>query len=512
MWRISFWLASTLSLAAQDIRLTPVGTYRGGAYNSGAAEIVAHDPRSQRLFVVNGGLGTVDVVDIRDPAAPVRINRVEIPQQWGRSANSVAVANGTVAVAVEAMVKTDPGAVIFMDADGRLLSGVRVGALPDMITFTPNGRYVLTADEGEPSDDYRIDPEGSVSIIDVGKGAANVTQSDVRTADFRAFTRASLDSRVRIFGPNNPTVAQDLEPEYIAVAPDSRTAYVTLQENNAIAMVDIETARVSRIAPLDLKEHWRRGNEFDPSDRDGARLNVWTVWGMYQPDGITGFTGADGKFYLITANEGDAREWGSFVEAQRLSTLRLDPVRYPNAAELQLPENLGRLNVSSMAGDEDGDGDIDVIHSFGARSITVWTDAIEPVWDSHNQLEVFCAAERPEAFNTGHTDNTVDSRSDDKGPEPESVVTGMVRGRRYAFVGNERTSSIAVYDLADPQAPRYIRQFWNRDFNAPTSTPEAGDLGPEGLAFISAEDSPTGQPFLAVANEISGTVTLWRID
>ena len=497
---------------AQPPRLSVVGTFRAGPYNQGAAEIAAHDPVTQRLFLVNGADATIDILDMRTPSALRRISQVAIPADHGRAANSVAVRNGVVAVAVEAAVKTDRGSCVFFDTEGRFLNAVRVGALPDMLTFTPDGRKVLVANEAEPSDNYTTDPEGSVSVIDITGGIAGLTQTNVRTADFSGFTRSSLHPAIRIFGPN-ATVAQDLEPEYIAVSPDSKTAYVTLQENNAIGILDVETARFMRISPLGLKEHWRAGNELDPSDRDNrSSLQTWSVWGMYQPDAIAAFTGADNNVYLITANEGDAREWGTYVEAARVSTLRLDPATYPNAAELQLPENLGRLNVSSASGDTDGDGDYDRLHVFGARSMSVWSANVDLLWDSHNQFEAFGLADRPDAFNVSNSDNTMDSRSDDKGPEPEAVAVGIVRGRTYAFIGNERTGNIMVYDMTNPRAPQYISMVWNRNLNAATNTAEAGDLGPEGLLFIREQDSPIGKPLLVAANEISGTTTVWQID
>jgi len=303
-----------------------------------------------------------------------------------------------------------------------------------------------------------------------------------------------------------------LEPEYITVSPDSKTAYVTLQENNAIGVLDIEAGAFTRIAALGVKEHWRAGNDLDVSDRDGPGVYPWTVWGMYQPDTIASFVAPDNRLYLVTANEGDAREWGTYVEAARVSTLRLDPANYPNAAELQSPNLLGRLNVSTASGDIDGDGDYDFLYSFGARSISVWSADVAQVWDSHNQLEVFTFFDRPAAFNVSHTDNIVDSRSDDKGPEPEALAIGEVRGRNYAFVANERSSNILIYDLTVPAAPQYVGMVWNRDITAANNSIAAGDLGPEGIAFIRAQDSPNGKPLIAVANEISGTTTVWQID
>ncbi len=514
IWQFLGGLALSASVVySQDPKLTRLGTFKSGAFDTTSAEVVAHDARTQRLFIVNGGSRVIDVVDVRNPAQMSLVMQLPIPAEHGYSPNSVAVSNGIVAVAAEQRVKQEPGSALFFDTDGKFLKAVTVGALPDMITFTPDGKKVLVANEGEPNDTYSVDPEGSVSIIDISGGVAQLTQANVKTAGFGAFTLASLEPGVRIFGPN-ASVAQDLEPEYITVSPDSKTAYTTLQENNAIAVIDIDAARVLRIAPLGAKEHWRRGNELDPSDRDGAvQLDPWPVWGLYMPDGIASFTGADGKLYLITANEGDAREYGTaYVEAERLASAKLDPGVYPNAAELQMNSLLGRLNYTKASGDTDGDGDIDMIHVFGARSITVWTSNIEPWWDSHNQFEALIARERPEAFNVSNSNNDVESRSDDKGPEPEGVAVGNVRGRNYAFVGNERTSNIMIYDLADPGSPRYAGMAWNRRLDVDVRSPEAGDLGPEGIIFVAAADSPTGQPLVVVANEVSGTTTVWQVD
>lgn len=277
---VSAFTLLTIAVAQAQVqhpRLTVLGTYRAGPYNLGAAEIVAHDPSTQRLFVVNGADRTIDILDMRTPTSLRRISQITIPAEHGRAANSVAVKNGIVAVAVEAAVKTDSGSCIFFDTEGRFLNAVKAGALPDMLTFTPDGRKVLVANEGEPSDDYRTDPEGSVTIIDISGGVQSLTQANVRTAGFGAFTKESLEPGVRVFGPN-ASVAQDLEPEYIAVSPDSKIAYVTIQEANAIGILDVDTARFTRIAPLGVKEHWRAGNELDASDRDDAQEGrTWTV-------------------------------------------------------------------------------------------------------------------------------------------------------------------------------------------------------------------------------------------
>jgi 2',3'-cyclic-nucleotide 2'-phosphodiesterase (5'-nucleotidase family) len=238
------------------IQLNPIGTYETGIFDASAAEIVVHDPQTQRLFVVNASTPAVDVLDISDPTNPTKLFSLD-PSAYGSTANSVAVLNGIVAVAIDNVVATDPGSVVFFDTDGNFLNAVTVGALPDMLLFTPDGTKILVGNEGEPNDDYTIDPEGSVSIIDISGGVANLTQANVTTADFTGFNEqkeALIAAGVRIFGPN-ATVAQDVEPEYIVVSSDSRTAYVALQENNAIAVVDIESGTVTDILPLGYKSH-----------------------------------------------------------------------------------------------------------------------------------------------------------------------------------------------------------------------------------------------------------------
>jgi hypothetical protein len=500
-----------VSVQGQDPSLRVLGTYRSGAYNAGAAEIVAHDPATQRLFVVNGADKKVDVLDMRNPAQLTRIRQLEIPAAHGAAANSVAVRNGIVAVAVEADPRTEPGSVVFFTTDGAFVNAVKVGALPDMITFTPDGKKVLTANEGEPSDDYMADPEGTVSIINVDKPIAAITQADVRTAGFSQYTASTLPPGIRVYGPR-ASVAQDFEPEYVAVSADSKTAYVTLQENNALAIIDIDTARVTGLRALGLKEYWRAENSLDASDRDGvARLRTWTVWGMYQPDAIVSWVGPDGKQYLITANEGDARAYTAFNEEARVSELKLDPAMYPNAADVQRAEEMGRLRVTNATGDLDGDGDIDMLHSFGARSFSIWNADGQMVFDSMNHLELINLSNLGQAFNVSNSDNAFDSRSDDKGPEPEGLAVGRVRGKDYLFVANERQSNIVIYELADPGNPRYVAQFVNRDYAAATNTAAAGDLGPEGIAFVSERDSPTGKALILVANETSGTTTVWEV-
>ncbi|MEC9340695.1 MAG: choice-of-anchor I family protein, partial [Pseudomonadota bacterium] len=443
---------SAAGLFDQTIELSVLGTYESGIFAEGAAEIAAHDPATQRLFVTNADASSVDVLDISLPAAPTLLFTIDLAP-YGGGVNSVAVDGGRVAVAVEADVKQDPGKVVFFDTDGNHLAHVEVGALPDMVTFTPNGRVVLVANEGEPNDDYSVDPEGSISVIWLPGNLAQLKQQHVRTADFRQYDQGRpVPQGVRIFGPG-ASVAQDLEPEYIAVSRDSSTAWVTLQENNALAKVDIRHARVVDLLPLGSKDHaagpqTAEGvtalfaadfNGLDASDRDDAiNIRPWPVQGLYLPDAIASYT-LFGRTFLLTANEGDARDYDGFSEEARVKDLVLDPVAYPDAATLQLDENLGRLKTTVVDGDADLDGDVDQIFSYGARSFSIWSEDGALVYDSGEEFEQILARALPDDFNATNDENgSFDNRSDDKGPEPEGITIGKVGVHTYAFIGLER--------------------------------------------------------------------------
>ncbi len=359
-----------------------------------------------------------------------------------------------------------------------------------------------------------------------------LTATTVGFSDFNVGGTRTLDPAVRIFGPG-ATVAQDLEPEYITVAGDR--AFVTLQENNAIAEIDIKSASVVAIRPLALKDHSTSGNGLDPSDRDKAVLIApWAVTGTPMPDALDSFT-VKGRTYLITANEGDARsDWKGFVEDARIKDLKsgsglvdgrtvtLDPAVVASLAALGTngkavsdDTNLGRLKITTApgpaGGDTDADGDIDQLRTFGTRSVTIWSTDGALVWDSGDQIEQAVNSKIPGNFNTSNDDNVFDGRSDDKGPEPEGVVVGKVDGRTLAFVGLERPGGFVVFDLSDPSAPKLVEYVTNRDFTADPKT-NATDSGPEVLRFVPAEDSPSGEPLVVVSNEISGTVAIWSVE
>ncbi|MBE9028913.1 choice-of-anchor I family protein [filamentous cyanobacterium LEGE 11480] len=506
---------------SQNIRLERIGAVTSDI----GAEISAYDAANQLLFVVSGST-EVQVFDLSDPANPQPFAAAPVIDLTDLGApiggiNSVAFKNGLLALALEAEIQTDPGAVAIVDIN-TIVNGTPIadaakafqaGALPDMVTFSPDGKMVLTANEGEPDDG--INPEGSITIVDLSGGLADVTAANVTTANFQAFNGRESELRaagVRIF-PDIPA-AIDFEPEYIAVAPNGQQAFVALQENNSVAVLNLATKTVENIVPLGLKDFSQPGNGIDASDRDGA-INIVNqpVFGFYMPDGIAAYE-VHGSTYYITANEGDDRgdadeagtgdairikDLGDVVSFGR-NGLALDSKFDPSITE---DENLGRLTISSVDGDTDGDGNIDQLISYSSRSFSIWDAHGNQVFDSGDQIAQITAAQAPELFNANNGDpEDFDTRSDNKGAEPEAVTIGEIAGRPYAFIGLERAGGgVLVYDVSQPTAPEFVQYARNDE-----------DIAPEGLTFISAEDSPNGKPLLTVANEVSNTIAVYEID
>ncbi|MGE7775905.1 choice-of-anchor I family protein [Chitinophaga sp. NPDC101104] len=451
---------------------------------AGAAEISAYDPATKRLFVVkNDGTNMIKVLDLSDPSNITDLKKDILTN--GGNVNSLAVSNGKLAAAIEATNKTLAGRVdVFSTSDLSLIKTIPTGALPDMVTFSPDGKLILTANEGEPATDYSADPAGSVTIINIEN---NYTATHLDFSGFAAQEAALAAKGFRNFGPAGSTFTAGIEPEYITVAPDSKTAWVTLQENNAIAKIDLASKTITDIFPLGFKDYNTDANAVDLSDSDGGvTFKKWPVKGMYQPDAIAVLVNG-GVPHLFTANEGDVREWGAYAENKRIKSLSLDPAVFPDAAALKADAVLGRLNVTKTLGDANGDGLYEALYSFGARSFSVWNgNTGAQLFDSKNELDV-------KAKEAGIYE---DSRSDDKSIEPEGIALGVMGKKTVAFVGMERVDAVAVYDVTNPTRPQFLNIL------------KVGDA-PEGVLFVQAKDSPTKKSLLIVSSEDDGVVKVF---
>jgi LPXTG-motif cell wall-anchored protein len=495
-------------------------------------------------------------VDIENPATPTLVRSVDMGV-YGRGVQSVTVGDGIVAAAVDVapVVSSDGrqtasnGLVILMDTTGRVLRNVAVGTLPDHVSFTPDKKTILVAGEGEPicslengsttpleaKDPTLVsDANGTVSLIDVSNGATSAT---VTTLDFSAFNKTDLlAENVRVYFPGS-SAAQDLEPEYITTNAAGTRAYVTLQEANAIAIVDLVNKTILDVTSLGYKDWGAAGLLIDTSDRDnqaltGASMNLQSyagvpLKGMYLPDTIASMQ-KGGETYLLTANEGDDREWTCFAEKVRAGDASLSTNWSTGTVSSLLNTNakLARMNTTNVFPTKAA---FDAIYTYGGRSFSIWNSSGELVWDSGSQLEEIIARDYPTAFNSDSSDSAasallmvqgqagrMDGRSDDKGPEPEALAVGTIGAQTFAFVGLERMGGIMVYDVSNPTAPSFVR-YKNAALEglalnpANNSTPGSYDVSPEGMVFVPAAASPNAKPMLIVANELSGTTTMYEV-
>ncbi|NTS76052.1 collagen-like protein [Catenovulum sp. SM1970] len=525
----------------------------------GAAEIVAYQKSSGWVYAINssGDQATVEIIDITQAQASalsvdaegiVNNTNLEIAITLDLSANTPGDANSIsisdelelLAVAMAADETDGRGYIAFYDISGAqptFVKNVMVGVLPDMVTFSPDSTKVIAANEGEPSGDYTVDPEGSISIIDITNGVVADSATQLGFSSYNSKKAELVDKGVMFPNPTgrtingvtiNTSVAMDLEPEYVAVTEDSKTAFVAMQENNALAVVDLTTNTLVDILGLGFKD-WSE-HLIDASDKDGG-INFrqyQNLYGMYQPDTIASYSW-NGAHFIVTANEGDGREYFfdaadeadcltkggldfdeddgclSYTDESRVEDLALDADAFVGINNDD--DDLGRLKVSIEKGDIDNDGVYEELYTYGARSFTIWDSNGLKVFDSGDDVAMVTAAIHGAAFNNDEDTNEGDTRSDAKGAEPEALAIGKVEDRTYAFVGLERMSGVLVYDVTNPFSAQFVEYFHNR--GTVEGADITGDLAPEGMKFIEATD--TSPAMLIIGNEISGSVAVWEI-
>ncbi|MEZ8018491.1 choice-of-anchor I family protein [Vibrio splendidus] len=541
-----------ISLVGRSIAYAP--------FDTSAAEIVSYDSCTDKLYVVNAQAQKVDVLSMNSVSEPTSSGSIDLQSAAVASgidigaANSVSTHQGLVAVAIENADKQQNGIIALYRSDTlELITTYVAGALPDMVSFSKDGRYIASANEGEPNADYSIDPEGSVTLVDLASGPL---QAKVTQIDFKAFNQgqprhAELTDKVRISAPN-ATVAQDLEPEYLTFA-DNGKLYVALQENNALAAIDVASAEIDAILGLGGKP-WDTA-QLDASNKDkniGNLQSYAMLEGLYMPDSITSYS-FDGNTYIVTANEGDGREYGikttqklcedkgfewdgddyqgtesyttekdfciAYVDEVRGKKLDVD-VNHPLAGALKDNKQLARLKVIKPQGTLAAD---QKVQAFGSRSFSIWDESGELVFDSGDDFARIVLEQDPENFNSTNDNNqSGDDRSDDKGAEPEAIEVADINGKHYAFIGLERQGGIMVYDVTQPKSASFISYLNNRDFTQPVCTKvdedgdcdndtynsKAGDLGPESIKYFTR----SGNHFIAVGNEVSGSTSVYRVE
>ena len=525
----------------------------------GAAEIVAYQASKKWIYAINssGDEAVVNIIpaDTFDTAALVKDNEgivtatnlasaitLSLNENTPGDANSIAIDanNQLLAVAMAATSVGEVGQIAFYNISGDtpvFIKNVTVGALPDMVAFSHDGAKVVVANEGEPNGDYSIDPEGTISIIDITNGTIADNALSINFQDYNN-KQAELEAQGLVFAnPTgrtingnliNTTVAMDLEPEYVSISKDNKYAYVSIQENNGLAIINLEDNSLE-LKGLGFKD-WSN-LQFDASDKDGG-VNFKSypgLYGMYQPDTIASFSWKGANF-IVSANEGDAREYffdasdeadciakgGLDYDAKDGCLAYIDESRVEDlalAANFDYLNNddndIGRLKVTTVKGDKNNDGQYESLYAYGARSFTIWDSNGLVVFDSGDQIARVTASVHGNAFNNNEDENKGDTRSDDKGAEPEALTLGKVGDRLFAFVGLERMGTIMVFDITNPYDVKFQDYFYNRGLEP--SADISGDLAPEGMTFVPAAQSATNEALLIIGNEISGSIAVWEI-
>ena len=499
------------------INLEKIGGYDSGFSNKdgGVAEIISYDKMKNQAWVVNGATGKLDILSLDQVTGGISekmsAKSLDIPAIVAKEApdfqygdmTSVAVhgEKGIVAVALQDVDYNKHGYAAILTTDGELLTMIEAGCQPDNIVFTPDGRKILVANEGEPREGIGegiVDPAGSVTVITLD--AADVQKSTAVTVDFEVFDsqrETLIADGIIMVKDNLPSV--DFEPEYITAT--DQKAYIALQENNAIAVLDLDTKEYSGVYSLGYKDLSGEKDALDLVEDGVYEAKTYDAVSAYMPDGIAVYE-TDGKTYILTANEGDAREWGDYCNEIKATVTATDGTE---------AENVRVINAEVTDGLPEGKTVL-----YGARSFSIYrvdNDGLTQVFDSGNDFEVKTAGYFPSYFNISNDDNAFDSRSPKKGPEPESVVIGKVEGRTYAFVALERIGGIMVYDITHPEKADFCNYINTRDFSEDPEAVEklTGDIAPEGLAFIPAEDSHSATPVLLAAYEVSGTVGAYAV-
>jgi hypothetical protein len=479
------------------------------------AEISAYMPEKKVLFVV-GGENVLEVVDMADPAKPQKISEVKLPG----GASSVTVNGDLVAVSLLNNPEWKMGHVQVMRYNKKLevLGKHELCYMPDMITFTPDGKNLLVACEGSPDENFVEDPEGGIGVLSIAgvnvSSAADLAKAwkkpQKTVVGFGEQDSLALMAKgVRKTGVKS--FVQSLEPEYITVSEDSKTAWVSLQENNALVKFDVESKKILDVFPLGYVDHSKPGFGLDIKKNKQIEIKNYPLRGLRQPDGISAFT-VNGKTFVLTANEGaPVNDYKAWTDVTTPMMLAQNGLLDPSVFTTEMLEEVKNISVSNLercnvAPDKTENGRCPYMYSFGTRSISIFDgETGHLMWDSGDAFEQTMAQMAPDYFNWNSKKGKVkmDARSEDKGCEPENVTTGIVGDKRYAFVGLERTSGVAVFDITGIESGNAPKL---EDFYL-----DPKDRGPEGILFIPAEKSPNGEPLLVVGYEYSKTLAVYSV-
>ena len=497
--------------------LNKIGSYISGISNpdGGVAEIVSYDVVENKAWVVNGATGMLDILDLNNmedgaicaTSLDIKALASEVnPGFFYGDMTSVSVCSDLklAAVALQAADYDAAGYVGILNTNGEMLAMIEAGFQPDMVTFTPDGSKILVANEGEPRNGYGegvVDPSGSVTIIWLNsEDPASSSHKNISFEEFDEKRDELAANGVLLTKGNLPSV--DLEPEYIAC--DNDTAYITLQEANAVAILDLVSGTYRGVYSLGYQDLSLEENALDLIEDGAYASNTYPdAVSAYMPDGIAKYE-SNGKTYLVTANEGDAREWGDEEAGTEFCNEIKETLIATDGTEA---EKVRVIDPEVTDGLTEGKAVL-----FSSRSFSIFhvdENGLTQVFDSGKDFEELSNKYIPEYFNCSNDDNEYDSRSPKKGPEPESVTIGTVGNDLYAFIALERIGGIMVYRIdTEGERASFVNYINTRDFSENPGEAEpylTSDVAPEGLCFIPESG------ILLAAFEVSGTVSAYSV-
>lgn len=513
-------VADVVYPGSMDVIMELAGRYDSGSGDGGAV-FTAYADKAEKLFVVNSAEKALDIVDLSDAGDDFDLGRtkrieIDVVDGLGQIGEITSVVvdkkESFIAVSLAAEIPQEDGWVVFLDMKGNILKVIGAGPKPGIMVMTPDNNTLLVANEGEPDDLYINDPEGSVTVIDVRSGVRKASAVTV------GFEGVPVEETVRKTDLD-ATWAETFEPEHITVSKDSKTAYVSLQESNALAVLDLKAMEFTGVFDMGVKDHSLPENRLDASDKDKINIAQYPVLGMYMPDDVELVT-VKGKEYLLTANEGawqSYTNWSDTItvnEIKEKGLLGLDASYYGGLSEESInsilaadkfDEKFGRFMVSKHEGVGE-DGKYDALYAFGGRSFSIVdTMNMGIVYDSGDELEEITAKSLYKYFNASAKEPIRDVSSALNGPAPQALAAGEIGNTTYAFIGLGEVGGVAAYSLDDITEPEFVSYSASRDFGGNI------DSGPTDLLFVEAEKSPTGKALLAVTCEASGTVALYEI-
>lgn len=480
-----------------------------GPFNSKATSRVDFDRQTQYLYSTDVGNNQVEYWDYQRINKPAYQGSFKLDTYFS-TISDIDANMGSVAVAGYSSEQS-AGRVVIFDANGQYQTQVIVGALPREVRFDRINSKLLVSCAGAPNDDYSIDPQGSFAIININSTANNITQADVQLLDFTLLDTTQFDPGIRIFGNNGQQLAsQDVEPAGFSISDNGGKAYLSLQKNNAMAVIDIPSASLDTIVALGYKDYGQ--SALDASDvKPSIDIRSYTnLFGMYQPDGMA-FLAQNGQQYVLTANEGSARRTTGFNEVERVSRVPLDAQDFGNTFMLQRDTALGRLEVTTTMGNGN-DVLFDSLFTFGGRSFSIRDAQGALIWDSGDEFEQALATAFPQNFNSSEADNnSYKTQSDELGPRPELITVAEIDGVSYALISLAEMGGIMIYDISDAAQPVFVQYEILRDFSTPASDQQNNDLGISDIEFIDAFASPASIPMIVLSHELTGTITTYIV-